>query len=798
MKTHNLFCMMAAVAFVAFTACQKTEIAPEDNTAPAAEVSGDATLFSASLEAPVSASTRMTIEDGAGNQKVPTWEAGDQIKIFYLDPSTSTMTSTLGTATQAGAETTFTATVPEGVTTFYAVYPATLDSSVDADGNFAVPTKASDSDEVNTFSNACICIAKCGAEKNFAFKNIVSVLKFTVAERGNVMKICSLDATPLTGTVNASLDASGNVVYAAEPYTSTAYTRVFKALPTGATNTVCYMPILPGTQAAGVAVDCKNEANLPAVFVGVSLPFERSHIYNLGTVDSKMVTDYYITASGAGTKDGKSWENAGDVNTFKSLVGIVAGDPSSDNLVKCSRYAQIWKLKGTTFHLGAGTYIFGDASNDRLTIDFYGANGSLFADFNLIGGYPAAGGQTADPASNVTAFSGNDQYGILNVFDRARVHINGVTFTGGKGTTVTASDMDIHTDYLGAALYLKQKGTGSPDKTAPRVWLTNCIFDGNKTTATSGSNYYDGGSAINQTHGAVYADHCIFRNNQDGYTDGCVRMSGQNKYDAYAAYAFFNACLFTDNSILGNNVNAGAVIMQERKGGLLGLYNCTFYNNLDGTSDQNVIHLCRAAIIANCTIVDNCKGRYPIRFRPEGHGYGNNHFILANNILLHADKTTAAVNSLAIKAPGTATATDMHLYMEGGNLFGNASGSLYTNTSFTTKTDDNEYNGYHYGQVDNPSFADNVLKWNGTLNSGALTCGFMSHDAMVNNVLKSSNINQEIDSNTKVTFETTQTSTSDKYAGFYGWLNSIGAIDKDALGNDRPATGWTPGAYQVQ
>ena len=219
---------------------------------------------------------------------------------------------------------------------------------------------------------------------------------------------------------------------------------------------------------------------------------------------------------------------------------------------------------------------------------------------------------------------------------------------------------------------------------------------------------------------------------------------------------------------------------------------------MDGTSDQNVIHLCRAAIIANCTIVDNCKGRYPIRFRPEGHGYGNNHFILANNILLHADKTTAAVNSLAIKAPGTATATDMHLYMEGGNLFGNASGSLYTNTSFTTKTDDNEYNGYHYGQVDNPSFADNVLKWSGTLNDGSITCGFMSHDAMVNNVLKSSNINQEIDSNTKVTFETTQTSTSDKYAGFYGWLNSIGAIDKDALGNDRPATGWTPGAYQVQ
>ena len=36
-----------------------------------------------------------------------------------------------------------------------------------------------------------------------------------------------------------------------------------------------------------------------------------------------------------------------------------------------------------------------------------------------------------------------------------------------------------------------------------------------------------------------------------------------------------------------------------------------------------------------------------------------------------------------------------------------------------------------------------------------------------------------------------------KFAGFYSWLNSIGAIDKDATGATRPETGWTPGAYQV-
>lgn len=793
MKTHNLFCMMAAVALVALAACQKAEIAPEDNTAPAAEVSGDATLFSASLEAPVSSSTKMTIEDGAGDQKVPTWEAGDEIKIFYLDPTTTTMTSTIGTATKAGAETTFTATVPEGVTTFYAVYPATLDSSVDADGNFAVPTKVSDSDEVNTFSNACICIAKCGAEKNFAFKNIVSVLKFTVAERGNVMKICSLDATPLTGTVNASLDASGNVVYAATPYTSTAYTRVFKALPTGATNTVCYMPILPGTQAAGVAVDCKSEKNLPAVFVGVSLPFERSHIYNLGTVDSKMVTDYYITASGAGTKDGKSWENAGDVETFKRLVGIVAGDPSSDNLVKCSRYAQIWKLKGTTFHLGAGTYIFGDASNDRLTIDFNGANGSLYANINIKGGYPAAGGDTPDPASHITTFSGNDQYGILNVFDRARVRISGITFAHANNTVATADNTDIHATNLGAALYLKQKTSGA--KAAPRVWLTDCVFENNATNHTSSTHVYESGSCINLVEGAVYADHCIFRNNYENKRNGCVRLSGANNYSA-PAYAFFNACLFTGNEVATATSGQGSALLRNyRKAGLLAMYNCTLYNNSVSNTKRNGITLDRSAILANCTIVDAFDNNgsdkaYAIRLRAdESTETGYKQFIFANNLFIN----TSASNNVSIGFIGTKR-TELRLYMEGGNVYSETAGTFFTNGTNTIITEANEYGPVAYADIDNPSFADNVFKWNGTLNSGALTCGFMSHDAMENNVLKSDHINRDGDT----AFSVTGSEGDESFAGFYTWLNSIGAIDKDALGNARPATGWTPGAYQAQ
>ena len=791
MKTHLFYAIAAGILMVSFSACQKNEIEDGDektltNVQEPGQSAEGITTFTASLEIPQAsaASTKMTLEDGEGNQKVPSWEAGDKIKIFYVDPSTSQMTSVEGTADAAGRETTFSVTVPAGVENFWAVYPATLESSVDADGNFSVPTRVGDSDET-TFANACISIAKCGSDKSFRFKNICSVLKFTVAERGNVMKLLSLNATPVTGTVHASLDANNDVVYAAEPYTSTNYTRVFKALPSGATNTVCYMPVLVGTQAAGIAIDCKGETSKPAVFAQISLPFERSHIYNLGEVDGKMVTDYYITATGSGTKDGKSIGNAGDVETFKSLVGIVAGDPSEDNSVKCARYAQIWKLKGTTFHFGAGTYVFGDATNERLTIDFNGASGSLYAPFTIEG--DAAGG---------TIFSGNGTYGILNVFDRARVHINNVAFARAYNSVATADATKPDETNLGAALYLKAKGYKSI-KASPRVWLSHCVFDANKTEHSASTHIFEGGSAINLVHGAVYADHCVFKNNVDTKRSGPIKLSGKEGYVDYPAYAFFNACLFTGNDV--QTANAGqmsGVIRQNRKGGLLGLYNCTFYGNAGTNKARHILNLDNATIVANCTFVEEFNGNtaYPIRLRGDAVD-GKNHFILANNIFMHTEATTVGDNvSIALAKPSSGSRSIFKLYMEGGNLFGSTTGQYYTDGTHTVKTDNNEFSGFAYGDINNGSFADNVFKWDGTLSSNNVTPAFMSEDTMVNNVLKSSNINEDGSD----FFSTTGSEGAESYAGFYTWLNSIGAIDVDAMGNPRPATGWTPGAYQAQ
>jgi hypothetical protein len=228
--------------------------------------------------------------------------------------------------------------------------------------------------------------------------------------------------------------------------------------------------------------------------------------------------------------------------------------------------------------------------------------------------------------------------------------------------------------------------------------------------------------------------------------------------------------------------------MQNRKGGLLGMYNCTLNgNNPNGTANIPIL-LIKSAIIANTTIIDDCTGN-PIRFREESRDY-DNQFIFANNIILQksADKAKNSMSLTISKAP------NYRLAMKGGNLFGVFNSKNYPNSTYIKTEEANEYAGYKYSDLDGANFTENVFKWNGTLNNGGVTCSYMSQETMINDVLKSSDIN---DSDENVTFSITGSNGDESFAGFYTWLNSIGAIDKDATGASRPATGWTPGAYQV-
>ena len=270
-----LFALLSGFAAFGLLSCGK-ETEGGDVLAQAPS-NGVPTVFQCAFEVPEAGAvgTKVSILDGEGQQRIPIWETGDKIKIFYKDPSLGVMASVEGTANTSGVETTFTAVLPQGVSAFYAVYPSTLTSSVDEDGNFSVKMKTGSEDEA-TFSQACICIAKSGPEKQFRFRNLCAILKFSVQDKGSILQVCGIGAAPVDGTISASLGADGSVIYAQDPYSETEYSRQLKKI--GADNTTCYIPILPGAMAGGIAINHLATYTAPAAFAQVPIAFERSHI----------------------------------------------------------------------------------------------------------------------------------------------------------------------------------------------------------------------------------------------------------------------------------------------------------------------------------------------------------------------------------------------------------------------------------------------------------------------------------------------------------------------------------------
>ena len=140
MNSHRSFiALVSAMAVLMMSSCSKEE----GNRVGEVREQGSPTVFKCRFEVPVdtSVASKVDIAEGEGQQRIPVWEEGDKIRIFYKDPVTGEMASTEGTANATGTETTFTASLPEGVSTYFAVYPSSLDSSVDEQGNFSVKTR---------------------------------------------------------------------------------------------------------------------------------------------------------------------------------------------------------------------------------------------------------------------------------------------------------------------------------------------------------------------------------------------------------------------------------------------------------------------------------------------------------------------------------------------------------------------------------------------------------------------------------------------------------------------------------
>lgn len=502
--------------------------------------------------------TKTTIDAA---DEVVSWAAGDEVKFVWAGGSAT------AAASSAGASTTFTVEVGEGITELYAVYPASAGGSYD-EGNVNVHFNGVRTD--GSFAANDICVAK--ATKNgdswntsLAFKNVACLLKVGVTSNEIVkLQVKGVNDEVVSGVLPVNIEGS-TVSYGEVTSAGTSMNMTVS----GPGN--YYIPILPDvTFSEGFRLSLITDETDPAnivqktpFFYNGSFTTSRGQIIKMADIEGR-AGHYYVTPAGAGSKAGQSWNNAMGIDEFKALV------TNGDNH---------FILKGATFHFSADEFSFGD---DYLVTDFSGHSAVNLTFEGTIDG------------TNRTTFLGrtnttdSNKAGVLWPKTSTELTVKNVKFTGTNGTSNAAA--------------IRVNSTGVV------INLDNCIFQGNKTANQS--------AAINMIKGTANVTNCEFTGNIAG--------KGASLHIENAT-ANVSHCTFTNNTGDGGFLHCSneAAVVEIEDCEVSGGNRCAIYNE-----NANTVSLTRVNIhdvhavsdsgpagwlegagtytFTDCEFVDNC------------------------------------------------------------------------------------------------------------------------------------------------------------------------------------------------
>lgn len=194
-----------------------------------------------------------------------TWVAGDKIKIYY-DGGSVTATAQSG----GSASTTFVTdeAIPTDKAVYCAVYPSTRNASFDGSD---VTVDFTQTNEAGTLACSAICTAKtfsCGG--SLEFYNTGAMIKFTTTSN-------TIHEARFYGGNGNVYSLVGSNSDARIPYSAGTY----------------YVPVPADTASEGFFLRLKNYdgEDYPAFYRSASRTFEAGHIYNVGTIESKVLTE---------------------------------------------------------------------------------------------------------------------------------------------------------------------------------------------------------------------------------------------------------------------------------------------------------------------------------------------------------------------------------------------------------------------------------------------------------------------------------------------------------------------------
>ena len=537
-KSFLLLTLTLSLLALAFFSCAKNEQS-DNNGNSGNNGNGGKVVFTATTE---------NLEQAGDAEAF--WLPGDQIKLVLNDGDSVNATLVDGAGTATGS---FVGTIPSGKTALYAVHPTSgLDS---AEGN-AVNISIPDSQPGNP-AQETISVGKIESGNKIAFKNINAILGFQLKGGTEVSKIevISVDGSPVAGVMGIDCSGSVPVIGTAKTPATSVSTTIFGA-------GIYYVSVFPGTHAGGLKIktysgsESYTEAGEYDWDIDV-LTANNVYVYEIKEVIEAKIQ--YVTVEGAGTKDGKSWENAMSAVQMWSFLKLE--DKSLSD------------LNGSVFNLGAGTYDWGAES----TLTFEEG-----ARFSLVG------------QKGETIFTGNSEHRILKVDGEVDVEIEGISFINGQVTVAAEGGED------GGALLITS-GTWA---------IKDCSFSGNKAT---------NGGAIEITGGSVTITDCTFNDNEalndDPERKDGTGFGGAIDFDSESGTIIISGCAFSGNVAW----RGGAVDIYKTGSTEATILSSTFSDNgNDNTRDGGAIYIAASTSMRGCTLTGN-KAKYGAAMKVRDH-----------------------------------------------------------------------------------------------------------------------------------------------------------------------------------
>lgn len=390
------------------------------------------------------------------------------------------------------------------------------------------------------------------------------------------------------------------------------------------------------------------------------------------------------------------------------------------------------KLEGRNFYLAGGKY---EVTERKIEFNGYPRR----VKFNVYGGYdPASTGTDVskrDVAKNETVFDGKSTNRLFTLGNQTEPTFDGITFANLKGSGE-------------GCIMLAAGGSGDA-----RGNFTNCKF---KSCVSD---------AVNQIpvllvyKGMVRLNNVLFDGCRAGKDARGLIRSVNNTSRVY-----MNACRFVNNTFSG-----GFGQLAHVNEGMVCLYNVTFAHNDAGAGTNGVVNGGGGMLVA-CSTLSAANGGSVVRCESDQ----KNGSMLVNNLLIQEQGKNA------VDMPNSGKT----LKSLGGNVLigavnGNGQFVPLSNDQTIAKTD---------ASALNLSWNETSMKylWNGTTSFSKLS------DAEVRAAIKSCSNTMcgKVMAGDKEVYDYAKVGED-----FLGWLDSIGAFDKDCYGNQR-GTAWWPGSYQ--